>query len=214
MKKRLVSVLCIVLLVTLVLSGCGKSEKDALIGKWNGVMDATDYLNQVMGAEDPVVGQYMQVSDFSIRYVITFNEDDTYSLKVDRAAFDVTVDNLMDEIEAGVMAYLEDEIKNAGLDMTVDELLEASGISIDALMEESFPDGVFDDVIESMEMEGKFKVDDGKLMLSESLSTIPDPAVYERYTLDGDKLTIEQGTAEVDEVEGFNVYPMVLKKAG
>lgn len=213
MKKKLVSILCIVMLFALVLSGCS-NEKDALIGEWEGKLDVTDYINDILVAEDELMGQYVEIRDFSIIYTISFNEDDTYSLDVDKRAFDDTVDNMIDDVVAGLMDYLEDMIEAEGLNMTVDELMELSGISMDALLEESFPADSFDEIVEALEMEGYFDVDDGKLLLSESLSTKPDPNVYERYTLEGDTLTIDEGTAEVEEIDGFDVYPMVLKKIG
>lgn len=213
MKKIVALAISLVMLFALVLSGCS-SEKDALIGEWNGKLDMTDALNDDLKQDDPEMAEYLKIRDFSIRYSLSFHEDDTYELKVDRDAFETTIDNMKKDFEEGVIRYFEDQIAMSGMDITVEDILAEADISLDEMLEMSFPAGMFNEMFRELETSGNFRVDDGKLMLSDSYDTIPDPAGYELYTVDGNTLTIDEGNMEVEMELDFQLYPMVLKKAG
>lgn len=211
MKKTLAIVLSIVMLLALTLTGCS-SEKDELIGTWMGSIDITDYMNEAFAESDPLAAEYLQISNFTIRYYLIFNEDDTCALEVDETDLEDSFNQMLVEIEEGLRRYLEDEIAAMGVDMTVDEVMELSGTSLDQLMAESFTPDMYKEMVEEMESQGNFKVKDGKLMMSESLSTQPDPNVYELYSLAGNTLTIDKGNSSMDGDMEDLIYPMVLQK--
>lgn len=211
MKKTLAIVLSMVMLLALTLTGCS-SEKDELIGTWMGSIDITDYMNEAFAENDPLVAEYLQISNFTIRYYLIFNEDDTCALEVDESSLEESFNQMLVEIEEGLRRYLEDEIAAMGVDMTVDEVMELSGTSLDQLMAESFSPDIYKDMVEEMESQGNYKVKDGKLMMSESLSTQPDSSVYELYSLAGNTLTIDKGNSSMDGDMEDLIYPMVLQK--
>lgn len=211
MKKTLAIVLSIVMLLALTLTGCS-SEKDELIGTWMGSIDITDYMNEAFAENDPLVAEYLQISNFTIRYYLIFNEDDTCALEVDESSLEESFNQMLVEIEEGLRRYLEDEIAAMGVDMTVDEVMELSGTSLDQLMAESFSPDIYKEMVEEMESQGNYMVKDGKLMMSESLSTQPDSSVYELYSLAGNTLTIDKGNSSMDGDMEDLIYPMVLQK--
>lgn len=213
MKKRIAMILCLVMALSLVLCGCG-SEKDALVGTWNGTMDMAELVNAGMveglGADAAELAEYMEVETLEITVTMTFTDDDTYSLVVDEASVDAAMHGLVDEVSNGLIQYFEDLLAAEGLDMSVDELLAYSGMSIDTLAEEMYNSIATEDMFTDLNSEGNFKVSDGKLFLSDGLDYAVDEAIYEMYTIEGNTLTIDKGTA-TDEYEDY-IYPMVFTK--
>lgn len=211
MKKTMVLVLCLVLILSMALTGCG-SEKDKLIGSWEGEVDMTGLLNDSLSAQDPEMGEYLRVSEFALICRMTFNADDTYSFTVDRAALDESFSNLKKDVTEGITAYLEYILYSQNVDMTVEDFLAATGQSVEALVEASFPQDMVDRMCADVEMAGTFAVSEGKLMLSETLDAIPDSEMYENYTLEGNKLIITKETSTVDDPVLEYIYPMILTK--
>lgn len=213
MKKRIAMILCLVMALSLVLCGCG-SEKDALVGTWTGTMDMAELVNAGMveglGADAAELAEYMEVETLEITVTMTFNDDDTYSLVVDEASIDAAMHGMVEDVTNGLIQYFEDMLAAEGLDMTVDELLAYSGMSIDTLAEEMYNSIATEDMFDGLNSEGNFKVSDGKLFLSDGLDYAVDEAIYEMYTIEGNTLTIDKGTA-TDEYEDY-IYPMVFTK--
>ncbi len=213
MKKRIAMLLCLVLALSAFLCGCS-SEKDALLGSWTGSMDLAAAVNEGivegLGTDAADMAEYLTVDELKITITMTFNEDDTYSMVVDEAALEDAMRGMMDDVVDGLVAYFEALLEAEGLDMTVEELLAYSGMSIDTLAEDMFGSMTAEDMFGDLNGEGNFKVSDGKLFLSDGLEYAVDLAVYETYTVDGNTLTIDKGTA-TDEYENF-IYPMVFTK--
>lgn len=214
MKKRIAMVLCLVMALSAVLCGCGASEKDALIGSWTGTMDLAEAVNagfvEGLGTDAADMAEYLTIENLNVTMTMTFNEDDTYSLVVDEAALEEAMLGMMDEIAAGMVEYFEALLEAEGLDMTVEELLAYSGMSIDTLSEELYAAVATEDMFGDLNSEGNFKVSDGKLYLSDGLDYAVDETIYELYTVEGNTLTIDKGTA-TDEYEDY-IYPMVFTK--
>lgn len=211
MKKFAAILLCLVMVFSL--TACS-SEKDALVGSWEGSFDMTGIMNDAMTAGDPEMAQFVAISDFTLNYTITFGEDDTYSMSADRTVLEATFARAMEEVKTGLYTYVEYLLEQEGVEMSVEEFLTASNMSIDEMMAEAFSEEYINEMVDSIAMKGTFDAKDGKLFLSESYDTVPDPEYYEYYTLEGDTLTIDQGSAqETGEFESL-IYPMVLTKVG
>ena len=215
MKKRIAMILCLVMALSVMLCGCG-SEKDALIGSWTGAMDLTEAVNAAlvseMGEDEDAaeMAQYLTIDSLKINMTVTFNEDDTYSMVVDEASLEDAMMGMMDDMADGMIEYFEALLEAEGLDMTVEELLAYSGMSVESLAEDMYNAFATEDMFSDLNSEGNFKVSDGKLFLSDGLEYAVDEAIYELYTIEGNTLTIDKGTA-TDEFEEY-IYPMVFTK--
>ncbi len=215
MKKRILS-LILALVMVLTLAGCS-SDKDALVGKWVGVMDLADALNSYLAAAlDAELMSYFTLSSFDVKLVFTFREDDTYSLTVDESAMPKTLETFKNDLRGGMVKYMEDMIAAEGYEMSVDEFLAFAGTSVDDLMEQAFPESMMDQLVEEMtagvNSEGKFKANDGKLFMTDSASEDINDTMYDNYTLEGDTLTLVTTTDDMDEFTAA-MYPMVFHKA-
>lgn len=238
-KMKRAAALLLALLMMLSLCACGKSELagtwEGRMDLTELVLQEVDETVGQMGIslsggrELPQIKDYVDLLD--IKYTIVFNEDGTYSSQVTQEDLDA----LAETLKAGIDGYLRqlyfvllcetlyqmgftqeinsiEELENF-LGITMDEALEESlGMSMDdymdALMEESFSSAISP---EDLSGSGNYKAKDGKLYLSDGLEYQVDPAVYDLYQLEGDVMTIEAGTAALE--EGMeSVYPMVLNR--
>ena len=209
MKKVFSVILCLVML--LALTGCG-SKQDAIIGTWEGSYDMSESLNAGMSSQDPELGEYLRVSEFALRYTMTFREDGTYTIAGDRESLEEAIAIAQVEIEEGLIKYIEYILHAQGIEMDAREFMEMAGLSVEALMEDSFSESIREEIMASLTMEGNYSVKDGMLMLSQDLTSQPDEAVYELYSIEGDTLTIDKGTAETVDAALEMIYPMVLVK--
>lgn len=216
MKKKIAALLCLVLMFTMILSGCGANEKDAILGTWEGTLDMTDALNaSIAAAGDEEMAKYLAFDYFELKITMTFNADDTYALTVDEEHLSDQVDGLMEQMVDCMYTYMGDYLAEMGLDMSVDELLAQMGYTMEQLVEEYFDRDDLAESFSELETEGNFKVADGKLYMSEGTNYAVDEDVYETYTIEGSTLTISEGTADDDADEIFQyIYPMVLNKVG
>lgn len=218
MKKRIALLLCLVMVLSVALCACGSSEKDQILGTWEGSINLADAINATLAegfAADPTtadMAEYMTISSLSIDYTLTFNEDNTYSMVVDEAQVETAMTNAALEIVNGMIEYLGDVLAEAGVEMTVEEYMESMGISLEDLTNELLGEFNIADSLGDLNSEGNFKVSDGKLYMSDGLDYAVDEAVYETYTVESGILTIDKGTA-VEEGDEY-LYPMVFSKAG
>lgn len=208
MKKRIALVLCLVLALSAVLCGCG-TEKDKLLGSWTTTIDMAAMFNEELAAE-PEMAEYLSVETLEIGFQLTFNEDDTYALTVDPTTMDAAAETLGQVVSEGMRKYFSDALAAQGIEMDIDEALAAMGMDLDALVEEMKDEVFSEEAVAEMNVEGRFKVEDGKLYLTESVDEEPVGGEYNTYTLDGDKLTLDAGS-EADSDMAF-MFPMVLER--
>lgn len=209
-RKSLSLLTCLGLMCALLLvcSGCGSKDKDALVGSWESSLDLTDMVNDQMEAGmggDQDLMEYFTIKDFSIKLVLTFNEDDTYKLAVDEAAMGQSLDNILAGFKDGATRYFEDLITQSGQEMTVDEALANMGLTMDDFMEQLFSKEDMMSSLGGMESSGTFEVKGETLYLTDEDGTGAEP-----YKLDGATLTL---TGEgVDDGEMVGLYPMTFTK--
>lgn len=211
--KKLRSIVMVVVLV-LLLGGCGASEKDALVGAWKAELDLTDIFNTSMtrvSAED--MAEYLKVEAFSVAVTLTFREDDTYSMKVDEAALNETMQNIRSDIQAGMERYLVDLVAAEGVEMSLEEILTLSGLSMSDLMDEIITPELTASVVENINAQGKFEAEGGKLYLSAGLQFAVDKNIYEPYRMEGTTLTLLEIVSD-EAVDNFTsaMYPMIFQK--
>lgn len=215
MKKRIALLLSFVLILSLALCACGGGEKkETLVGTWNATIDIAEVYNaEIAASGDEAMAEYLSVDSFAIPLVMTFNEDGTYSLTVDKEGMDAAMNGLIEDMKVGLEKYFNDYFSSMGLEIDVDEALAASGMSLDALVEEMKAEIMTEDMYADMESAGQYKAEDGKLYLTEDVEVEPVGGVYNTYTIEGDTLTIEAGTEELEDEMAELLFPLVLKRA-
>lgn len=215
MKKRIALLLSFVLVLSLALCACGGGEKkETLVGTWNATIDIAEVYNaEIAASGDEAMAEYLSVDSFAIPLVMTFNEDGTYSLTVDKEGMDAAMNGLIEDMKVGLEKYFNDYFSSMGLEIDVDEALAASGMSLDALVEEMKGEIMTEDMYADMESAGQYKAEDGKLYLTEDVEVEPVGGVYNTYTIEGDTLTIEAGTEELEDEMAELLFPLVLKRA-
>ncbi len=212
MKKFLALVLSAVLLVG-VLAGCGGGKEsasgDGLEGTWRTEIDMAEMINEQMAASG--MGEFVNISDFSLAMVMEIKGDGTYAMTVDKDALTSSMEGVKDDLKSGVTAYMENMLKEQGADMSVEDALEASGMSLDDMVDQAFNEETMDEMTAGLHIEGQYKAEDGKFYTSGSVDEAPSDN-YESYTLDGDTLTLDAGSTEVpSEMEAF--LPLVFTRA-
>lgn len=215
MKKRIALLLSFVLVLSLALCACGGGEKkETLVGTWNASIDIAEVYNaEIAASGDETMAEYLSVDSFAIPLVMTFNEDGTYSLTVDKEGMDATMNGLIEDMKVGLEKYFNDYFSSMGLEIDVNEALAASGMSLDALVEEMKGEIMTEDMYADMESAGQYKAEDGKLYMTEDVEVEPVGGVYNTYTIEGDTLTIEAGTEELEDEMAELLFPLVLKRA-
>ena len=212
MKKKITSVLSLIVALVLILSltGCGEQKK--FIGTWETTIDMSDFLNKSFD-EDPEMADYLEVDDFSLVIKMTFNDDGTCRMFADEDQSEEAFEDVKKDLKKGFTEYFEDYIAASGLLLSVDEVLEDTGVDMDSLVEEAFGDDVFSGIMDGFASEGTFEVKNGKLFRSASLDTAIDENVYETYEISDNSLTLlaSFGDDSVD-AEEMNLYPLIFTK--
>ena len=217
MKKRLSALMCIILVLSmlLALTGCSGGDKAKLVGKWKCEKDVAEVINRGIAIGDENIAEYVSIDEFKIVVYMEFNENDTFSMYADPASLDAAMDDMKEDLIEGLSKYMEDMIfEQTGLSLPVEEILELAGMTMDDLLAEIVTDDLVDEMVSEIASEGKFKAEDGKLHTSAGLQYEVDPAVYETYTLEGDKLTLLEYVGDDADANDALVYPMVFVKIG
>ena len=196
MKKNLTKLVSILMVLVMMvgLSGCS-NEKNAVLGSWKASMNLAEYLNQGIAQEDATAAEYLSVDSFYLTMVLTFKEDNTYTITLDENSVDAAVEQL-----------------KMGVVMTIDEIMKASNTTMDKLMDEFFSDEMVEQMVDGASSEGKFKAKSGRIFLSDGLDYEVDPNVYGIYKVDGSTLTILDYVGEDQNFLGM--YPLTFTKAG
>lgn len=184
-----------------------------LIGTWQGEVDLAPAINKGMADSDAEVAQSLQVDEFKLTLVFTFNDDNTYSTGVTEESVAAAKQHLAELFSVTLRAYLEKSLKDAGVDMSVDDALAHSEMTFDDYLN-SVLDSIDEDAIaKDIELNGTYDFDGEKLMLSDSTSHVPDPEMYFTVELDGDKLTVT-GSSGYDETNDLfaGIYPVEFTK--
>ncbi len=211
MKKFLALILSAVLLVG-VLAGCGgdkAASDDGLEGTWRTEIDMADMINDQLAAGG--MGEFVNISDFSITMVMDIKADGTYAMTVDKDALNGSMEGVKEDMKNGVIAYMENMIKEQGMDMSVEDAMAAANISLDDMIDQAFSEEAMDEMTANLHVEGQYKAEDGKFYTSGNVDEAPSDN-YETYTLEGNTLTLDVSDAEVP--SSFEQFlPMVFTRA-
>ena len=211
MKKSIAIILCLVMALSVLLTGCG-SDADKLVGTWKATIDMSSYLNDTIAEADAEIAEYFSFEDLTFDVIMTFGENGECAMEADEDSWSDMAEKLGEQMKVSYEAYFKDLLKSMGVDMTVDELLSASGTTMDDMIDEMLDEMMSSDVLSEMESEGYFKLQDGMIYISEEKDDAFDEDVANPYTLDGDNLTIKASEDEEDEDYIDFLYPLELKK--
>ncbi len=179
MKKTIAVILALVMLCSVVLTGCsledilGKflgSDQDKFIGQWSLELDMTDMLTDLMGTEMAEMSDYFTFENVVLILNWEFKKDGTYSMSVDEDSLQDLIDNLTDSILGGLEGYLEEYLKSMGLNMTMEEFLAYSGITVEDLIQEMNLEGSLKEAMGDLSVSGRFKAEDGRLYTNDDVT--------------------------------------------
>ncbi len=216
LMKRTVSIVLIAVMV-LVMAGCS-SEKDKLLGRWEGEMDMTQRFKDQMGAEDlESLEAYVTLENIVFTIYMDFQEDGTYSMGIDEQSFQTAMEGLVNDMVAGITAYFEDmiaqtpELEGA----TVDDLLALSGTSIDAMVEELWKELENEDFTSKLSQKGNWDAKKGQLFATEDVNDSVSEDTYYEYTLEDGVLTLTKfvSSDSEDAEEENEILPLSFTKA-
>lgn len=144
---------------------------------------------------------------------MTFREDGTYSMTVDKEKLNASIEQLKQVLSAGLTRYMQDLIDASGTEITVEELMNTLGISVDTLLADAINDEVINALIAECTFEGNFNAKDGKLFTSAGKEFGIDENFYETYEVTEDTLTLlsivsGEESSRLDET----LYPITLKR--
>jgi len=230
--KRIISIL-IIAAMCFALVGCSETKPE-ILGVYETSVNMTDFIggifDEALGATE--IGYDLYFADYmeecNLTLIFTFNEDGTYSYKVDESSALSLKENmkqstylLMNDL---VVHILSDSFSSMGFEfesieemeefmgMSVeDAFLESSGMDIETIAGELIDENIdIESFIEETESSGKYKTEDGKLYTAEGQDADFDESSYETYTVEGDNIVITggYGTAEQD----IQPYPFTLVK--
>ena len=199
MKKTLtaVSLLMAVVLVAMSCVACGGFGKKDLVGKWTASIDFDKLPTSSMGSseeEKEMIAEMMEsLKGVSVKLTITFKDDDTTELQIDKASAELLAEKMK-----GVM------------EQTMRSMLEAQGITGDMLesaVQASLAE--FDASALSEPKKGKYDFADGKLYLFEETK---DEKQYLEIEGSSSEIKVTKVVGESDYVNDA-MLPFVLTKA-
>ncbi len=213
MRKRIATILALVVVASMVLVGCGKgNDQDSLVGLWSGTIDVTDTVNEEVMASLGADAEALEgFKDLTMKVTLELREDQTYTLAFDKESMDAFMEQIKVQMKGVVLSYMESMLKDMGLDMDPEEAMDAAGISIDDMIEEAFGAGGMDFEGMDLNVSGNYLVKDGNIHLADvddkAEDVVPNP-----YTLDGDKLTIEADEISATQYFAEYMFPLVLER--
>lgn len=146
-----------------------EAQIEGLVGNWAGAVNIAEELNAQLNNEG-LQGFTFERVDVTV--LMSFNNDGTYSIETDKSSIDTTLAQLKAEYAKAMTAYLEAFIKDNKLDTTVQEVVISSGYnSMEEMVEAIIPEKEIRDELAGVYREGRYKVQNNGIYLSDSLDT-------------------------------------------
>lgn len=211
MKRRIGAMLLAVMLLSVLLCGCGESGQ--VVGTWYGELDLTSTLYRAFDIHTSL-GDYIEIQEITLDATIMFRKNGTYTLTVEQEGLEESLERLHTQWESGIRRYVEDMLKEQELDISVDAFLQLSGTDVAGLLEQMIDEQTLRDVAAEATRKGDYKVSGGKLYLSADADSPIDESSYGVFTLENGVLTISEYVGG-ENTEALSVLcPMVFQKAG
>ncbi len=165
MKKSFSVSMCLALIfsMTLLFTGCGGSDKDVFIGKWESKVDLSSMFNKQF--EEQNMGKDI-IDEFNLTLIYEFKEDDTCKITVDEEAFKISYDKFIDDISIVLEKTFEEQAKSAGI--TLDDLLKTQGFAtVKELIKSQMKYETILSSFSSANTTGSYKLEDGMLLTAD-----------------------------------------------
>ena len=141
MKKILLMLLCAFFMLSGLVACSGSDAKEnennqaalnknLIIGKWEANVDMTDRMEEIF-ASDESMGEFIDISDFKMKFFFTFNENSMMKLEVDEVTLSESFDTFFVGMKQSMYEYFETALKESELGLTVEEFLEKSNMDLD-----------------------------------------------------------------------------------
>ncbi len=197
--KRVLSVIVSMLLVVgicFTFYGCGSDEKK-IIGEWKCKADFTKYVNDELGKEDELkslIGDF-KFKNLTLDFTFVFDEDG----KVEFSCSDKARDKFSKEFTDQFIGALSDKL--SGLGITEDQIRDEFADSSDAFVPE------IDDE------ESYYKIEDGKIYLSDDEDSFDDDDdSYFEYKFENKDELIFESCSDKDAENLFGEFPATLER--
>jgi hypothetical protein len=213
MQRKICLALAAVMLLTALLScaGCA-TDADKLVGTWVGEVNYAEYFNQgLQSVAGEGLAEYWAVDNFPITLILTFRDDGTYSMTVDRDKLNSTIETLKKKLTRGLRSFIQDLIDASESMMTVDEFMESMDMSLDGMIQEAIGPEIVEALVNECTYEGNFSVKNGKLFTSAALAYRVDESMYEVYEVTDNTLTLLQIVgSDGNSLLNQSLYPFTL----
>lgn len=186
---------------------------ESIIDTWAGTVDFTEMLTQEMAA-DPTAAEYFSFSSFKLDLTMTFDAEGVCTLTVDEESARQAIDTMAQELLDGMVKLLDDLLRQQGLDMTTEDYLAASGMTLEDLKTQLTAEMSVEDMLDELSQQGNYKLQDGKLLISDDLDSEPEEDDACPYTLTDGVLTIEASEDAAGEEAAAYMFPLVLNRVG
>lgn len=186
---------------------------ESIVGTWKGSVDFSEVMTATMSAADETMAKYFNFPNLTLDLIMTFTADGTCTLSGDPASVDALADALGDCLMDGMVLMIEDLLKEQGLDITFEQYLTLAGITREQLQEQMMSQFDADELLEGLETEGKYMLEDGVLYLSDDLNSEVDKEDGSAYTLVDGVLTIQASNLDSDNEFVQMIFPLVLNRA-
>lgn len=194
-------------------------DAKTILGMWNTSWDMSDLFNMAISMGDETVGEFVHVEKLEFLMQFTFREDGTCAIALDEEALQSTMAGMAEDLKEGFNSYIEYMIEANQLGVTVEEFLAASGIeSMDEYIQAMI--GGFDEISESFETTSNWRIEDGKLYVTEKIDESEVVSYYAYELTENELKLLELHTEEEDgDMAGMfgdllgDLFPMVLTRA-
>ncbi len=207
-KMKKILSLVMIMILALSLAGCGKSTASQLYGTWAATFDLSGMIESELGSDFDGFHE-----NFDITLMLDFNEDGTFKMYADEAALKDTFNTYIESLASFGTDLMYEELESSGYTRDeIDSLFEEQyGMGIEEYMLSELQSSVdIDDLVGDIETTGVYEAKGNKLYMDE---VAVSSNVYDLFTVEGDKLTIDAaGDVDSEEIiEGFD-YPYVFNK--
>lgn len=209
-NMRKLAALLLALVLALSMTACG-GDQEKLVGVWETEVDFAPIFNNTLG--DHEGAEYLKVDSLKLKMILTFHEDDTYSMVADAASVDAAMKHLRRTLKTGMEEYLVETIAAAGLDLELGDILHMLNTDMDSLIDEVLTPDMVENMAAIMAAQGQYLAEEGKLYLSDSVDKEIDETVYETYILNEEQQQLMLVTPNSIDAYTDLLYPLEFARA-
>lgn len=174
-------------------------------GRWRAEVEVAEEVNAALA--EAGLGEYLAVTTLPVAVEFVFREDGTYSCAADEAAFAAAVEQVKEELAAGIWSYTEDLVDSGGGAMEAQEVFDAMGVSLTELLDAAFSMENLTG-LQAGEEAGRYALRNGRLYFSKSVDAPPDESAWDEVRPEGDKMTFTAAVGAPNAAFGQGQYPI------